>query len=147
MDIKKIFIILFWVYFISWNVVFAESDSLKILKANPLFSMAQRGEYVPISFLNKKFIYADPEIWQNDASLKRFVSTTEPLSSIQFAPKELVSMSGTYINQAGRSSQIRADVKPHLDELGKAFSEYFHEPLVAISGYRSAEYQQRLWDL
>ena len=56
-------------------------------------------------------------------------------------------MSGTYLNQAGRNSYIRAIAKPSMDAMAQEFSEYFGEPLVAISGFRSAEYQQRLWDL
>jgi LAS superfamily LD-carboxypeptidase LdcB len=31
--------------------------------------------------------------------------------------------------------------------MAKAFELEFGEPLVVISGYRSAEYQQRLWNL
>lgn len=59
----------------------------------------------------------------------------------------MVSIQGDFINQAGRSSRTRADVKPHLDALAAHFYKDFQEPIVIISGFRSAAYQQRIWDL
>lgn len=59
----------------------------------------------------------------------------------------MVTLSGANIDQAGRVSTVRAIAKPALEDLAKAFSDHFNEPLVAISAYRSTEYQQRLWDL
>ncbi len=94
----------------------------------------------------KQPIFPDA-VWGDDASILRFVSTSEPLTTREYKPDDLVSMSGTYLNQAGRNSYIRAIAKPSMDAMAYEFSEYFGEPLVAISGFRSAEYQQRLWDL
>lgn len=85
--------------------------------------------------------------WKDDASILRFVSTSTPLSDRSYRPQGLVSLSGAHIDQAGRSSLIRSDIKPHLDALAAEFYQEFHEPLIAISAFRSAEYQQRLWDL
>ena len=59
----------------------------------------------------------------------------------------MASLSGTAINEAGRSSQLRRDARDALWILARSFEKKFGEPLVVVSGYRSAAYQQRLWDL
>lgn len=83
----------------------------------------------------------------NDESIYRFVSRTTPLTSVYYIPKNLTSLSGAYINEAGRRSLIRSDAKEALDRMAEDFFITFSEKLVVISAYRSAAYQQRLWDL
>lgn len=86
-------------------------------------------------------------IFYDDASTLRFVSRSTPLSGISYAPTDLVSISGSLINQAGRSSLLRRDARDALWSLATAFESKYGVPLTVISGYRSAAYQQRLWDL
>lgn len=88
-----------------------------------------------------------PEIWEKDESFLRFVSTEEPLTNISYRPEKLVTLSGANLDQAGRNSFVRAEIKPSLEAIAKDFALHFNEPLIAISAFRSAEYQQRLWDL
>lgn len=104
-------------------------------------------DFNPINLINLKQKIWHKNIWENDENILRFVNPENPLTNINYRPKDLVSIEWKYINQAGRSSQIRQIAKESLDELSKNFYENFGEPLVAISGFRSAEYQQRLWDL
>ena len=107
----------------------------------------EKWNFVPVSFLNTKMMIFSPEIWENDDSFLRFVSTEEPLTHISYKPENLVTLSGAHINQAWRNSFVRAEIKPSLEAIAKDFSLHFNEPLIAISAFRSAEYQQRLWDL
>lgn len=86
-------------------------------------------------------------VFYDDASTLRFVSRSTPLSEITYAPSDLVSISGSLINQAGRNSLLRRDARDALWDLAGAFQSKFHIPLTVISWYRSAAYQQRLWDL
>ena len=105
------------------------------------------GQYVPISYLTLKQYVPNPKIWKNDDSFLRFVSVGIPLSERNYRPTNLNTLSGSNINQAWRNSYIREDVKPFLLSLAKDFQTHFKEPIVAISAFRSADYQQRLWDL
>jgi len=76
------------------------------------------------------------------------VGPEHPLESIEYRPSDLVSLSTIpEIDQAGRSSLYRDIITPDLQGVARAFQEEFGEPLVVVSGYRSASYQQRLWDL
>ena len=77
----------------------------------------------------------------------RFVSRTTPLTDINYAPNDLVSIAGSLINEAGRSSLLRKEARDTLWNLAEGFEKKFNTPLTVISGYRSAAYQQRLWDL
>ncbi|MBX9808865.1 M15 family metallopeptidase [Candidatus Gracilibacteria bacterium] len=86
-------------------------------------------------------------IFYDDASMLRFVSRTTPLSEKTYAPDDLVSISGALINQAGRNSVLRLGARNALWEMAGAFKKEFGLPLTVVSGYRSAAYQQRLWDL
>lgn len=112
-----------------------------------IWKSLQRGDFVPNSFLTLKKPLYFPEIWQDDASELRFVSQYSSLANRDYRPKDLVSLAGENINEAGRVSQVRAIAKPSILAMASDFREYFGEPLVAISAFRSAEYQQRLWDL
>ena len=82
-----------------------------------------------------------------DCNIYRFVSRTTPLREKSYTPENLVSVSGAYIDEAGRKSLIRKEAKDALDEMAKGYFETFSTKLVVISAYRSANYQQRLWDL
>jgi D-alanyl-D-alanine carboxypeptidase len=75
------------------------------------------------------------------------VSRSTPLSDKNYAPLDLISISGSLINQAGRNSFLRKDARDALWMLASAFEKKFAIPLTVISGYRSSAYQQRLWDL
>lgn len=86
-------------------------------------------------------------LFYEDDSLFRFVSRYRSLNDKSYAPYDLESISGAYINEAGRKSYLRVEARDALVPLAKAFEEEFGEPLTVISGYRSASYQQRLWDL
>lgn len=85
------------------------------------------------------------DVWDDD--ILRFVSRSVPLTDKMYAPSPLVSISGAYINEAWRVGYLRADARAALGDLAKAFYDEFGTRLVVISGYRSAAYQQRLWDL
>ena len=86
-------------------------------------------------------------IFYDDTSILRFVSRTTPLSNASYAPTDLMSISGVYINQAGRNSVLRKVARDTLSEMAEGFYSQFDMPLTVVSGYRSAAYQQRLWDL
>lgn len=86
-------------------------------------------------------------IFYDDSHILRFVNTAIPLSHREYAPKNLVPVAGEFINEAGRKSFVRADVKVSLDLLAKDFFEHFSEKIIIVSAFRSAQYQQRLWDL
>lgn len=124
-----------------------EIEHTHAVTESPLWKHIKSGEFVPMRFLTlKRPIFSD-DIAKNDESILRFVSPDYPLSNISYRPSDLVSLSGANINEAGRVSQIRAIAKPSVLAMAKDFSEHFGEPLIAISAFRSAEYQQRLWDL
>jgi zinc D-Ala-D-Ala carboxypeptidase len=102
------------------------------------------GKKGPIQIQKKRFIV--PGV-SEDTSILRFVSRSVPLSNKGYIPSPLAGLSGTYINEAGRNSQLRTDARDALWILGQSFEQKFGESLVVVSGYRSAAYQQRLWDL
>lgn len=104
------------------------------------------GNVSTFSFFSLRRPFLLPAFTRDD-SILRYVSSDKPLADTSYRPKNLESLSGTHIDEAGRSSLIRADIKKNLAELADAFYEEFHQPLIAVSGFRSAEYQQRLWDL
>ncbi len=86
-------------------------------------------------------------IFYDDTSIFRFVSRTTPLSEATYGPTDLMSISGSFINQAGRNSVLRKEARDALWEMAEGFRSQFDNPLTVVSGYRSAAYQQRLWDL
>jgi D-alanyl-D-alanine carboxypeptidase len=75
------------------------------------------------------------------------VTKTIPLADTNYEPSDLIALSGSSVEQAGRNSYLRQDAYSALDAMGRDFRKTFGKPLVVISGYRSAAYQQRLWDL
>lgn len=141
--ITKIFLIIFS-FFCILQTVYAQSE---IIEKTAIWKDMVQWRFVPLSFLTLKKPIRPPEIFANDSSIFRFVSVNEPLSSKNYAPETLVTLSGANISQAGRVSMISAVAKPALEAVAKEFSEYFQEPLVGISAFRDVEYQQKLWDL
>ena len=85
--------------------------------------------------------------FNDDSSLLRFVSRYNPLNNHNYAPADLESISGANINEAWRTVYLRVEARDALFVLADAFEKEFHEPLTVISGYRSAAYQKRMWDL
>lgn len=82
----------------------------------------------------------------DDRHLWRFVNRDVPLQDTSYRPKNMVSIKSPLINEAGRRSIIRRDARDALWKMAWAFVQKFWKPLVVISGYRSAAYQQRIWD-
>ncbi len=110
-----------------------------------------------ISLAEKNAQFSPQQIWsmrgfydgiskQSDEDFKKFVNPTYPLNYKKYKP-QLVSVSGSLIDQAGRHSRIRSDIKPYLDALAKDFYEKFETKIVVVSAFRDYEYQKRLWDL
>lgn len=123
----------------SWSSASAETGTLLTSTGKtetPFFSKIQK--------LKKPFQLGN---FYEDDNIYRFVSRTTPLRKRSYTPENLVSISGAYIDEAGRRNLIRKEAKDALDEMAKAYFETFSTKLVVISAYRSANYQQRLWDL
>lgn len=87
-----------------------------------------------------------PEI-RSDANTDIFVSKQTSLSNTGYVPKDLISIAHPYIDEAGRHSELREEAAEALWKLSVAFYKKFHTSIVVVSGYRSAAYQQRLWNL
>lgn len=106
-----------------------------------------RGTFSPQKYLSLRPILRLPAI-SEDANFLRFVDPYHALNDINYRPDDLVPLANIWqINQAGRSSLYRDSITEELTALAEAFRKEFGENLVAISAFRSAEYQQRLWDL
>jgi LAS superfamily LD-carboxypeptidase LdcB len=93
----------------------------------------------------KKRINLDPLIQDNN--ILRFVSKTTPLKDKSYTPNDLLPIAGSGIDEAGRTGYLRYEARISIGDMSKDFEANFHTPLVIISGYRSATYQQRMWDL
>ncbi len=83
----------------------------------------------------------------DDTSMFRFVSKNVSLSDTQYEATDLVRITHPSINEAGRSSKLRSEAARSLWKMATEFEKKFQTPFVVISGYRSAAYQQRMWDL
>ncbi len=83
-----------------------------------------------------------------DSSIFRFVSRDLPLSVLQYEPDDLMNISGAHITTAGRAGlKLRREAAESLSYMALDFEKKFGIPLTVISAYRSAAYQQRMWDL
>lgn len=122
-------------------IVFCLAYSISLARADTM-SGSTRWSYM----LSLRAPVRLPVIY-DDASMLRFVSRKNPLTDINYAPSDLVSISGALINEAGRRTVIRREARDALWEMALAFRTEFGVTLTVISGYRSAAYQQRLWDL
>ncbi len=109
-------------------------SSLTSISAPFLFSQIQKSRNRNLS------------VWQ-DADITRFVTKRIPLGDREYVPAGLVSISGSSIDEAWRSSMLRREARDALWDMAREFEWEFGTPLVVVSGYRSAKYQQRLWDL
>jgi D-alanyl-D-alanine carboxypeptidase len=87
-----------------------------------------------------------PEL-KNDSQRERFVSKAFALKERSYAPSDLELLTGSSIDTAGRVIYLRKEARDALRLLARDFEKEFKRPLVVVSGYRSANYQQRLWDL
>lgn len=86
-------------------------------------------------------------LFSDDASLFRFVGKSRPLTSRTYKPENLLPIAWKHIDEAWRIGYLREDAKRALLLMAADFEKEFKKPLVVISGYRSAAYQQRMWDL
>lgn len=85
---------------------------------------------------------------KDDTDTGAFVSRTISLNNKEYAPEDLVSISGSLsVNQAGRQVALRREARDALWNMAEDFQKQFRTPLVVISGYRSAAYQKRMWEL
>jgi zinc D-Ala-D-Ala carboxypeptidase len=109
--------------------------------------MGATGETIPSYNIPRLRAAIRLPVFYDDSSVLRFVSRTTPLSDRNYAPRDLTSISGSLINQAGRNSQLRKDARDALWNMASGFYYDMGTTLTVISGYRSADYQQRLWDL
>ncbi len=97
--------------------------------------------FVPILSLGRH------TLGESDSTREKFVSKYQSLDNREYAPDDLESISGSHIDMAGRNVFLRKEALVSLRKLAWTFEETFGTPLVVISGYRSASYQQRMWDL
>lgn len=58
-----------------------------------------------------------------------------------------MTITGSFLDTHGRNIALRKEAFSALEALSQDFAREFGVPLVIVSGYRSASYQQRLWDL
>jgi LAS superfamily LD-carboxypeptidase LdcB len=100
-----------------------------------------------LEYATSKNIFYHTDTLVDDASISRFVSRRIALTERSYAPDDLLSISGTSIDQAGRAVYLRSEAADALSRMARDFERRFSSPLTVISGYRSADYQQRLWDL
>ncbi len=84
----------------------------------------------------------------SDISITKFVSKNISLADRNYAPPDLAEIGGIdSIGEAGRKWYLRQEARDALWNMARDFTHEFWEPLIIISGYRSATYQQRMWDL
>ena len=85
---------------------------------------------------------------EEDEDITKFVSKKISLKDTNYIPPDLIAIGGIEaINEAGRIGKLRLEARDALWKMAVEFEKQFSEPLVVISGYRSAEYQQRMWNL
>ena len=112
----------------SGELIRADTGSTRVILTLPIF---------PPLFIPKE-----------DSAIDTFTSKYIGLSDSSYAPDDLerITLTGV-ISEAGRSVYLRWEARSALWKLAKAFQKEFGVPLVVISGYRSATYQKRMWDL
>ncbi len=109
------------------------------------WSGGKTGTMLPFTKMMKVFPMMNP--LSEDQRTDRFVSKEFSLSLTSYAPDDLELLTGSSIDTAGRTIYLRKEALTKIKLLAKAFEKEFKRPLVIVSGYRSANYQQRLWDL
>lgn len=135
-------------YIISDTIQAIHTGSLETGTTNnvssPKESIKKKGG---LRFQFAQTVYTTPLPSRDDASILRFVSKNVALSNQNYEPSDLVRITYSSIDEAGRSSKLRSEAARSLWSMADAFEKKFHTPLVVVSGYRSAAYQKRMWDL
>ena len=141
--------------FISW-VILALSGTILHAGSGSVLKLSARYTSTGSSMVNVSapFLFSQIQksrnrnlpVWQ-DADITRFVTKRISLYDREYIPTDLVSISGSSIDEAWRSSMLRREARDALWDMNREFEWEFGTPLVVVSGYRSAKYQQRLWDL
>lgn len=151
--ILSLIIILWGTLSVSWETVSGEEK--KTIVSGEVWpkwlshdtKKASISEEAPFFFSKIDNIIRKEKFVWDDTSIFRFVTKSIPLTDRGYEPDDLVSISGASIDQAGRYSTLRREARDALMHMAKDFEKEFGNPLVVVSGYRSAKYQQRLWDL
>lgn len=104
-----------------------------------------QGSILPFTHMIEPFSVLDELL--GDEKNVRFVSKEFSLKEKSYAPKDLELLTWATIDTAWRVIYLRKEAWDALNMLSIAFEKEFKRPLVVVSGYRSAAYQQRLWDL
>ncbi len=129
----------------SWNTRDIDFDVLYPILNPTKSNQWGKKTAIPLSTIHKEYA-ALPFL--TDVSIYRFVSRDTPLVDKEYEPDDLESISWAHINTAGRSSlKLRKVARDALSYMAADFEAKFGVPLTVISSYRSAKYQQRMWDL
>jgi D-alanyl-D-alanine carboxypeptidase len=128
-------IIIFLILSLQYGDIFA--TEVEILASKPEEEIVTTLPILPSLFSQ----WSDEDI---DAFTTRYSGLQDP----RYIPPGLSPISTVRdVAEAGRVGNLRWEAVYGLTWLAWAFFEEFDTPLVVISWYRSAEYQQRLWDL
>lgn len=87
-------------------------------------ALIEAGRFTPQQFFSLKPPLRLPAI-SEDGSILQYVDPNHPLEDRRYRPKDLVSLSGAGINQAGRQSLYRDIITEDLKALAQAFREEF----------------------
>lgn len=147
LSVLAIFLSFFVIIHAFWNQDTSPWDTLTGITSTLKITWKQQEQAREASFFLwlKKPLRLN--LFYDDASLFRFVGKTRPLNNREYRPEHLVAIAWDHIDEAGRIGYLRKDAKDALSLLAADFEKEFWTPLVVISGFRSAAYQQRLWDL
>ncbi len=137
-----------------FSLLFRISSIILSILLYTFFAEASSGDTMSLSSSteteNRNTLAIFPSLFprSEDTDIDVFTSRYIWLSDKSYIPPDLLGIEDlSYIEEAGRKSKLRKEAHDALWLLAKAFYKEFDAPLVVISGYRSAEYQQRMWDL
>lgn len=111
-----------------------------IWTANPYLASRQNWNNKNKLFL-KEYINLE-----DDNSLYRYVSSSNPLNDTAYEPAMLVDVSSDYIIQRSKWMQLRPEANAALNDLWQAFYEAFWKNLYLVSAYRSYRLQKEILD-
>lgn len=77
-----------------------------------------------------------------DDDLQRFVSKGSWLQNMMYEPDDLVNMKSLTSLKIQGNRTLRDEANEYLIQLSQAFYEYFQQPIVVMSAYRSYSYQK-----
>jgi LAS superfamily LD-carboxypeptidase LdcB len=77
-----------------------------------------------------------------DDALEKYVGKGTPFHDVYYAPTDLVTLQSTQTLKVQGKYSLRKEADEHLLQLSVAFYEYFHQPIVVMSAYRSYNYQK-----